>query len=94
MVSDFMEYLLELQEKLVKNLDPQIQKTISFLQSEKEENFNPKKYKSKREITTMLNYFKNYEVLKVYGFNSRFVTNLFHLNIGHLNIEHCSKCSN
>ena len=84
MVSDFMEYLLELQEKLVKNLDPQIKQTISFLQAEKEENFNSKKYKSKQEITTMLNYFKNYEVLKVYGFNSRFVTNLF---------EHCSKCS-
>ena len=77
MVSDFMEYLLELQEKLVNNLDPQIKQTISFLQAEKEEIFNPKKYKSKREITTMLNYFKNYEVLKIYGFNSRLVTESF-----------------
>ena len=73
MVSDFMDYLVELQEKLVKNLDPQIQKTISFLQAEKEGLFNATKYQSKWELNNFLQYFKNYEVLKVYGFNSRFV---------------------
>ena len=73
MVCEFMDYLVELQQKLLDNLEPEIQKAISFLQAEKEETFNPRKYKSKSELNSLYNYFKNYEVLKVFGFNSRFV---------------------
>ena len=73
MVKEFMDYLLELQEKLVNNLEPEIEKTISFLQAEKEDFFNPRRYKSKAELNKLYGYFKNYEVLKVFGFNSRYV---------------------
>ena len=73
MVCEFMDYLVELQQKLLDNLEPEIQKAISFLQAEKEETFNPRKFKSKSELNSLYNYFKNYEVLKVFGFNSRFV---------------------
>ena len=74
MVKEFMDYLLKLQEKLVNNLEPEIEKTISFLQAEKENLFNPLRYKSKAEINKLYGYFKNYEVLKVFGFNSRYVS--------------------
>ena len=83
MVKQFMDYLLELQEKLVKNLEPEIEKAISFLQSEKEQDFNRQRYKSKAEINKLYRYFKNYEVLKIFGFNSRFVS--------YCTIDHCVK---
>ena len=73
MVKEFMDYLMDLQEKLLENLEPEIERAISFLQSEKEELFNAQKYKSKAELNKLYAYFKNYEVLKVYGFNSRYV---------------------
>ena len=76
MVSDFLDYLLELQQKLLDNLEPEIEQAILYLQAEKEETFNPRKYKSKYELNSLYNYFKNYEVLKTYGFNSRFVNNV------------------
>ena len=72
MVSEFMNYLVELQQKLLDNLEPEIQQAISFLQAEKEETFNPKKYHSKAELFKLLHYFKNFGVLKVFGFNSRY----------------------
>ena len=74
MVKQFMDYLMNLQEKLVNNLEPEIEKAISFLQTEKEELFNPQRYQSKAELNKLYGYFKNYEVLKVFGFNSRYVT--------------------
>ena len=73
MVKQFMDYLVKLQEKLLNNLEPEIERAISFLQTEKEELFNPQRYKSKAEINKLYRYFKNYEVLKVFGFNSRYV---------------------
>ena len=76
MVFEFMDYLVELQEQLLDNLEPQIQKAISFLQAEKEEikeKFNSKRYKSKAEFWRIFNYFKSFETLKVFGFNSRLV---------------------
>ena len=74
MVKEFMDYLLKLQEKLVNNLEPEIEKTISFLQADKEDFFNPQRYKSKAELNKLYGYLKNYEVLKVFGFNSRYVS--------------------
>ena len=73
MVKEFMDYLMALQEKLLNNLEPEIEKAISFLQTEKEELFNAQRYKSKAELNKLYRYFKNYEVLKVFGFNSRYV---------------------
>jgi len=80
MVKEFMDYLMKLQEKLLNNLEPEIEKAISFLQSEKEGLFNRLRYKSKSEIKKLHRYFKNYEVLKIFGFNSRYVQ-LFILSI-------------
>ena len=74
MVKEFMDYLIQLQEKLLNNLEPEIEKTISFLQADKEDFFNPHRYKSKAELNKLYGYFKNYEVLKVFGFNSRYVS--------------------
>ena len=73
MVTEFMDYLVKLQEKLVNSLEPEIEKAISFLQAEKEGLFNRQRYKSKSEINKLHGYFKDYEVLKIFGFNSRFV---------------------
>ena len=77
MVKEFLDYLVKLQEKLLNNLAPEIEHAIEFLQSEKDELFKSKKkhenYKSKTEFRKIYNYFKNYEALKVYGFNSRYV---------------------
>ena len=76
MIFEFMDYLVELQEQLLDNLEPQIQKAISFSQAEKEEikeKFNSKRYKSKAEFWRIFNYFKSFETLKVFGFNSRLV---------------------
>ena len=74
MVKEFMNYLMKLQEKLLENLEPEIEHAIEFLQSEKEaESFNQQRYKSKAEIKKLYRYFKDYEVLKVFGFNSGYV---------------------
>lgn len=73
MICDFIDYLFELQELLLENLEPEIQRAISFLQSEKEGIFNQQRYHSKPEFYKLYNYYRNYEVLKVFGFNSRFV---------------------
>ena len=77
MVKEFMDYLVELQQKLLQNLAPEIEHAIEFLQSEKDELFKSKRksenYKSKTEFRKIYNYFKNYEALKVFGFNSRYV---------------------
>ena len=78
MVKEFMDYLMKLQEKLLNNLEPEIKKAISFLQDEKEDVFNPQRYKSKAELNKIYGYFKNYEVLKVFGFNSGYVTYCMH----------------
>ena len=87
MVKQFMDYLMNLQEKLVNNLEPEIEKAISFLQTEKEELFNPQRYQSKAELNKLYGYFKNYEVLKIFGFNSRYVQ-LYILSI----LDKCSFC--
>ena len=76
MVKEFIDYLVELQQKLLQNLAPEIEHAIEFLQSEKDELFKSKRksqnYKSKAEFRKIYNYFKNYEALKVFGFNSRY----------------------
>ena len=78
MVKEFLEYLVELQQKLLHNLAPEIEHAIEFLQSEKDELFKSKRksenYKSKAEFRKIYNYFKNYEALKIFGFNSRYVS--------------------
>ena len=71
MVSEFMEYLLELQQKLWDCLESEIKQAIEYLQAEQEQVFNQRKYKSKSEFYSIYKYFKNYEVLKLFGFNSR-----------------------
>ena len=89
MVKEFIDYLVELQQELLKNLAPEIEHAIEFLQSEKDGLFQAKRknenYKSKAEFNKIYNYFKNYEALKVFGFNSRFVF-IVHSVI-------CSKCT-
>ena len=81
MICEFIDYLLELQQKLLDNLEPEIERAISFLQTEKDEVFNVKKYQSKAQLNQIYRYFKNYEVLKVFGFNSRFVKNVNSYNL-------------
>ena len=90
MVKEFMDYLMKLQKKLVNNLEPEIEKAISFLQSEKEGLFNRQRYKSNWEIKKLYRYFKNYEVLKIFGFNSGYVsywTFVHFVHCGHLSIS-------
>ena len=84
LVKKFMDYLMKLQEKLLNNLEPEIKKAILFVQTEKEESFKPQRYKSKAEINKLYRYFKNYEVLKLFGFNSRYVTLCTIVQNGHL----------
>ena len=79
MVFDFMTYLMELQQTLLENLAPEIEHANEYLQAEKDGVFNQRRYKSKNELRTIHRYFKNYECLKVYGFNSRYKTIFLHL---------------
>ena len=73
MVVEFMNYLMELQQKLLENLPAEIDHAIEFLQAEKEMMFKQisPNYQSKFEFNKIYNYFKNYQALKTYGFNSR-----------------------
>ena len=73
MVVEFMDYLLELQQKLLENLPAEIDHAIEYLQAEKDEMFKQlsPNYQSKSEFNKIYNYFKNYQALKAYGFNSR-----------------------
>ena len=72
MVCEFIDYLLDLQQQLLDNLEPDIERAISFLQAEKEGLLKSKKCPSKAAFNQMENYFKNFQVLKVFGFNSRY----------------------
>lgn len=73
MVTEFMEYLLELQQMLLENLELEIDHAIKFLQAEKDGVFNQDRYQSKPAFYAIYRYFKSYETLKVFGFNSRLV---------------------
>ena len=81
MVIDFMVYVLGLQQKLLEKLPLEIDHAIEYLQAEKEGIkegvFNQNRYKSKSEFYKIHRYFKDYQSLKLYGFNSRFV--YFHI---------------
>ena len=85
MIKEFMNYLVKLQEKLLQNLAPEIGHAIEFLQSEKDGLFQSKRksenYKSKAEFRKIYNYFKNYESLKVFGFNSRYVSYCMYVHL-------------
>ena len=72
MVVDFMVYLLELHQKLQSSLPAEIDHAIEYLQAQKEGLLSPN-YRSRFEFNQIYNYFKNYQALKVFGFNSRYV---------------------
>ena len=80
MVADFMDYLLELQQMLLEVLPSHIKDAIENLQAVKEELSTnlPSNYQSKSEFFKIYKYFKNYEVLKIYGFNSRYLRTVEH----------------
>ena len=80
MVADFMDYLLELQQMLLEVLPSHIKDAIEHLQAVKEELSTnlPSNYQSKSEFFKIYKYFKNYEVLKIYGFNSRYLRTVEH----------------
>ena len=73
MVAEFMDYLMELQQMLLDKLEPEIQHAIEYLQAQKDELNEglPPDYQSKFEFYQIYGYFKNYEALKTFGFNSR-----------------------
>ena len=70
MISLLIQNLWTSESGVLDCLEPEIKQAIEYVQAEQEV-FNQRKYKSKSEFYSIYKYFKNYEVLKLFGFNSR-----------------------